>query len=58
MFDIERMEKILNEPFYTVPRGLTREERRAYMLAIHNEVTKQEEIVTALSVLQQEAEQQ
>lgn len=58
MFDIERMEKLLNEPFYIVPRGLTREERRAYMLAIHNEVTKQEEVITALPVLQQEAEQQ
>ena len=58
MFDIEHMEKLLNEPFYRVPRGLTREERRDYMLAIHNEVTKQEEVITALPVLQQEAEQQ
>ena len=53
MFDIERMEKLLNEPFYSVPRGLTREERRCWAKALAKQIEQED-----LKVLQQEAEQQ
>ena len=51
MFDIEHMEKLLNEPFYSIPRGLTREERRCWVRVLAQQIEQE-----YLKVLQQEAE--